>query len=154
MMKTNTLFLALGLLVASTGASRADVSVGTGGETLFVFKSERDLDKTANERADDVYDRLRYILNNPRFKASDIKVKPLGGYGAKIVANGQLIVPIGMKEAEANGSTPMKLAEEWAVHLRQVMPKLNARPDLFVKRYKAIAAAKKKATARARRSGR
>ena len=144
MKNTYTLSIALGLALASAGAARADVSVGTGGETLFVFKSERDLDKTADERADDVYDRLRYILNNPRFKGSDIQVKELGNYGAKIVANNHLIVPIGVREAEANGSTPMKLAEEWATHLRKVMPKLNARPDLFQKRYKAIVAAKRK----------
>lgn len=152
MMKTNLLLLTVGLTLAAAGISRADVPVGTGGETLFVFKSERDLDKTANERSDDVYDRLRYILNNPRFKSSDIKVKELGNYGAKIVANNQLIVPIGVREAEAHGSTPMKLAEEWADHLRKVMPKLNARPDLFGKRYKAITAAKRKADARARRT--
>jgi hypothetical protein len=130
--------LGLGLLLALAGAASAAVVVGTGGETLFVLKSERDLDKTAQERAGDVYDRLRYILNNPRFKATDIQVKPLGNYGAKIVANNHLIVPIGAREAEANGSTPMKLAEDWAVHLRKVMPKLNARPDLFAKRYKQI----------------
>ena len=146
MMKTNTLLLVAGLLLASAGGSRADVSVGTGGETLFVFKSERDLDKTATQRADDVYDRLRNILNNPRFKGSDILVKPLGDYGAKIVANGQLIVPIGAQEAEANGSTPMKLAEEWATHLRKVMPKLNARPDLFNKKNRYVA--KRKPTPR------
>ncbi len=130
--------LGLGLLLALAGAARADVVVGTGGETLFVLKSERDLDKTAQERAGDVYDRLRYILNNPRFKAADIQVKPLGDYGAKIVANNHLIVPIGVREAEANGSTPMKLAEDWAVHLRKVMPKLNARPDLVARRYKPV----------------
>ena len=152
MIKTNTLLLTVGLVLASAGISRADVSVGTGGETLFVFKSERDLDKTANQRADDVYDRLRYILNNPRFKGSDIKVKPLGDYGAKIVANGQLIVPIGAQEAQANGSTPMKLAEDWASHLRKVMPKLNARPDLFNKKNRYAATAKRKPTARTRRS--
>ena len=146
----NPLILILALVGLTAGAARADVTVGSGGETLFVFKSERDLDKTANERSDDVYDRLRYILNNPKFKASDIQVKPLGDYGAKIVANNHLIVPIGVKEAEAHGSMPMKLAEEWAVHLREVMPRLNARPDLFFKKNRYVA--KRKPATHTRRS--
>ena len=90
-----------------------------------------DLEKSANQRANDVYDRLRLILNNPYLRASDVQVKKLGGYGAKIVANGQLIVPIGAGEARANDTTPMGLAEVWAARLRTVLPKLNARPDLF-----------------------
>ena len=116
--------------------ARAETVVGLGGETLFVFKADKDLDKTAQERSNDVYDRIRTILNNPRYKASDIQVKALGDYGAKIVANGQLIVPIGAAEAEAHGSTHRALAEEWAKHLRQVMPKLRARPDLFTQNHK------------------
>jgi hypothetical protein len=123
-------------LLALLGVARADVVVGQGGETLFVLKADEDLGKTADQRANDVYDRLRTILNNPKFKASDIQVKPLGNYGAKIVASNQLIVPIGAKEAEANKSTPMKLAETWAANLRKVMPKLNARPDMFAKKNK------------------
>lgn len=116
--------------------ARAETVVGLGGETLFVFKADKDLDKSAQERSNDVYDRIRTILNNPRFKARDIQVKALGDYGAKIVANGQLIVPIGNAEAEAHGSTHMALAEEWAKHLRKVMPKLRARPDIFVQNNK------------------
>jgi hypothetical protein len=112
--------------------------VGLGGETLFVFKAIRDLDKSDQERSDDVYDRLRLILNNPRFKASDIQCKPLGDYGYKIVANGHLIVPIGEREAEAHGSTTQALAEEWTKHLREVMPKLRARPDVFRQKNKYV----------------
>lgn len=109
--------------------------VGLGGETLFVFKSESDLDKDMKTRVDDSHDRLRFILNNPNLKSKDILVKPLGNYGAKITANDQLIVPIGVSEASAHGSTPMQLAKDWAFHLRQVLPKLTARPDLFARSY-------------------
>lgn len=123
--------LIAGLFLLCVESARADVTVGLGGETLFVFKADKDLDKTDLVRSDDVYDRIRLILNNPRLKASDIQVKPLGDYGFKIVANGHLIVPIGSREARAHGSTPRALAEEWAAHLRKVMPKLTARPDLF-----------------------
>jgi hypothetical protein len=132
-MKINVIVVccALGLLT-NMAQAKVNVSVGLGGETLFVLKADSDLDKTAQQRSDDVYDRLRLILNNSRLKASDIQVKPLGNYGAKIVANGNLIVPIGKQEAEAHGSSPMVLAEEWAKNLRKVMPKLRARPDLFV----------------------
>ncbi|MGC4042824.1 MAG: hypothetical protein QM758_03395 [Armatimonas sp.] len=126
-----TLFALCALAVAGTSA-RADVLVGQGGETLFVLRSDSDLYKSADDRANDVYDRLRLILNNPYLRGSDIQVKPMGNYGAKIVANGQLIVPIGKAEAEANNSTPMGLAKVWAANLAKVMPKLNARPDLFV----------------------
>jgi hypothetical protein len=132
MKKTLIAILGLCALAASSTSARADVLVGQGGETLFVLRSDSDLYKTANNRADDVYDRLRNILNNPYLRGSDIQVKPLGNYGAKIVANGQLIVPIGMAEAQAHGTTPMALARDWAAHLAKVMPKLNARPDLFV----------------------
>lgn len=125
------LSLTLGALFLWAGIAHADIAVGIGGETLFVFKAENDLDKTAQERSDDVYDRLRNILNNPRLKGSDIQVKPLGNYGAKIIANGTLIVPIGAREAQAHGSTIMALAEEWAMHLRKVLPLLRSRPDLF-----------------------
>ena len=124
--------LALVAACALTGMAKADVVVGQGGETLFVLKSDRDLGKTADQRANDVYDRLRTILNNPNFRGSQIKVKPLGNYGMKIVANNQLIVPIGYDEAKANNTTPSLLAKDWAANLRKVMPKLNARPYLFV----------------------
>ncbi len=109
--------------------------VGLGGETLFIFKSEYDLDKDMKTRVDDSHDRLRFILNNPKLKSKDITVKKLGNYGAKIVANGQLIVPIGVQEASAHSATPMQLAKDWAFHLRQVLPKLTARPDLFAQSY-------------------
>ena len=109
--------------------------VGLGGETLFVFKSDSDLNKDIKTRVDDSHDRLRFILNNPNLKSKDILVKPLGNYGAKITANGQLIVPIGVAEASAHSSTPMQLAKDWAFHLRQVLPKLTARPDLFARSY-------------------
>lgn len=135
--------VAFALILGST-AARAETVVGLGGETLFVFKADRDLDKTAQERSNDVYDRIRTILNNPRFKASDIQVKALGDYGTKIVANGQLIVPIGNSEAEAHGSTHRALAEEWAKHLREVMPKLRARPDLFSQNHKYTKAMRKR----------
>lgn len=134
------LFSLCALAVAGTSA-RADVVVGQGGETLFVLRSDSDLYKSADARANDVYDRLRLILNNPYLRGSDIQVKPMGGYGAKIVANGQLIVPIGMAEAQANNSTPMGLAKVWAERLATVMPKLNARPDLFVQANNYIAKA-------------
>ena len=129
-MKQKNLLVA-GLLLLLVGTAHAERLVGLGGETLFVLKADRDLDKTDQERSDDVYDRLRNILNNPRLKASDIQVKALGDYGFKIVANSELIVPVGAEEAKAHGSTPRALAEEWAVHLRKVLPKLRARPDLF-----------------------
>ena len=143
----NTDFLAAIAVAALTmGVAQADVTVGQGGETLFVLKSESDLGKTGEQRANDVYDRLRLILNNPKLKASDIQVKELGNYGVKIVANNQLIVPIGAEEAKAYNTTPMELGKKWAAHLQKVLPKLNARPDLFQKKntYKG----KKKRTSR------
>lgn len=107
--------------------------VGLGGETLFILRASQDLDKSARERSNDCYDRLRYILNDPLLKASDIQVKPLGNYGMKIVANGQLIIPIGAAEARAHDTTTRALAQEWVLHLRQILPSLTARPDLFAK---------------------
>jgi hypothetical protein len=136
-MKINYI-LTTAALVLLGGTAHAEMPVGLGGETLFVFKAIRDLDKSDQERSDDVYDRLRLILNNPRFKASDIQCKPLGDYGYKIVANGHLIVPIGEREAEAHGSTTQALAEEWTKHLREVMPKLRARPDVFRQKNKYV----------------
>lgn len=135
MMKINYL-LTTAALVLFGGAAHAEMSVGLGGETLFVFKASSDLGKSDQTRSDDVYDRLRNILNNPRLKASDIQYKPLGDYGYKIIANGHLIVPIGAREAEAHGSTIQALAQEWTQHLRKVMPKLRARPDLFQKNHR------------------
>lgn len=136
-MKQKNLLVA-GLILLLVGTAHAERVVGLGGETLFVLKADRDLDKTDQQRSDDVYDRIRNILNNPKFKASDIQCKPLGDYGYKIVANGHLIVPIGAQEAEAHGSTTQALAEEWTKHLREVMPKLRARPDLFRQKNKYV----------------
>lgn len=144
-MKTNNTMrigaLAVGIVAALSSQAKAQVepgAVGIGGETLFVLKAPMDLDKSIKSRSDDVYDRIRFVLNNPKLRASDIKVKALGDYGYKIVANGQLIVPIGEKEAEAHGMTMMELANDWAVRLKKVLPKLNAKPDLFALRYKAM----------------
>ena len=112
--------------------------IGIGGETLFVLRSQMDLDKSMESRANDVYDRIRYVLNNPNLRSADIKVRRLGDYGYKIVANNELIVPIGPKEAEAHGMTMQGLANEWVTHLRSVLPKLTARPDLLATSYKNI----------------
>ncbi len=137
-------FATMVITIMATSAAQSNASqtspqqqglVGLGGETLFVFKSDSDLNKDIKTRVNDSHDRLRFILNNPNLKSKDILVKPLGNYGAKITANGQLIVPIGVSEASAHGSTPMQLAKDWAFHLRQVLPKLTARPDLFARSY-------------------
>ena len=120
---------------ANQESEQKNQTIGIGGETLFVLKSPVDLNKDAKTRADDSYDRLRFVLSNPKLKGKDIKVKPLGDNSYKIVANGLLIVPIGAAEAEAHNTTPLALAKSWAVHLRRVLPMLTARPDLFAKSY-------------------
>jgi hypothetical protein len=127
---TTSLLCALVLGVHGGAARAQEHTLGLGGEVLFTLRAASDLDKGQAQRADDCYDRLRYILNNPRLKAQDIQVRELGSYGAKIVANGQLIIPIGIAEAQAHGMTPQELAQDWAAHLRKVLPKLTARPDL------------------------
>ena len=144
-MKTNNKIsigaFALGIVALLSSQAKAQVepgAVGIGGETLFVLKAPMDLDKSIQNRSDDVYDRIRFVLNNPKLRSSDIKIKKLGYYGYKIVANGQLIVPIGEKEAKAHGMTMIELANDWATHLKKVLPKLNAKPDLFAMRYKTM----------------
>lgn len=131
-MKHTTRLAALAALVGSSslcGVARAeDGAVALAGETFFVLKAPMDLDRDIQYRADGVYDRLRYVLNNPKLAPRDIQVKPMGDYGVKIVANGQLIVPIGDAEAAAHGKSRMALAQEWAQRLRRVLPPRTAQP--------------------------
>ena len=83
---------------------------------------------TPQQRADAITQRLVRILQDPDIQPSDIVVKPIAGGEAAIYVKDALLVTVDKKHAQVNQTTPIKLAEMWAKHLREVIPQVNVKP--------------------------
>jgi hypothetical protein len=62
-------------------------------------------------RANDVTDRLRFILGDPTLKPSDVRVVPLGATAAAIYVRSRLLVTLTPEDATYNRSGALKLAQ-------------------------------------------
>jgi len=126
-----TLTVTLALLftiVTLTFAQEQPVGeVTVGGELILRIRFSAG-GMTPQRRADAITRRLVNILQELDIQPSDIVVKPIGGGEAAIYVKDNLLVTVDKKHAALNNTTPFKLGEIWAKHLREVLPQVNVKP--------------------------
>lgn len=83
---------------------------------------------TPQQRADAITTRLRTILQDPDIQPEDVVVKPIAGGEAAIYIKENLLVTVDRRHADFHKTTPLKLGEIWANHLRKVIPQVNVKP--------------------------
>jgi hypothetical protein len=79
---------------------------------------------TPNQRARHIQTRVNQLLGTGPITPSEIQVQPLGNE-ATVTVKGQLLFTADWATARFNHTNPMALANEWAVHMRQVLPELT-----------------------------
>jgi hypothetical protein len=82
---------------------------------------------TPAERADHIQNRLNYILGLAPIFPSDIEVVP-SGQDVLVTVKNRLLFTADPDAAKANDSTPLDLANTWAVELKRILPTLT-RPN-------------------------
>jgi len=81
------------------------------------------------QRADEVIERLRSILELPGLRAEDIRVQrdPMSGE-AMVMVRDLTLVTVDYELARANNTaTPFALAQEWVSRLRPILPQVSTR---------------------------
>jgi hypothetical protein len=76
------------------------------------------------QRASAIQERLNRILAHRPILPSDITVSPLGAE-AVVRVQGRLLFTADMATARYNQATPLELANQWADHMRAVLPGLT-----------------------------
>ena len=77
------------------------------------------------QRAAQIQERLNQILAHGPIKPTDITVEPLGNE-AVVQVKGKLLFTADWATARFNHATPMNLANQWAQHMRDVLPGLTS----------------------------
>ena len=115
--------------ILCAGAVRADSDgdVNVGGEHILTVRFAAN-GMSIKDRADAITERLTRILSDSHLKPSDIVTAP-SGKDAVIKVKDKLLVTVDAQTARFNQTTPLKLAESWAQHLRVVLPRVNFRPN-------------------------
>lgn len=133
----NRLFLGLAALALAASAALAQVSPPPGGYTIqnkcvvanelcFVVRvGAGGLDAT--QRVDKLNERLAYILGYERLAPGNIYIRTVNGAPTIYVGRSELFT-VTVADAEANGTTPAALAQNWLANLRRALP--QARPPV------------------------
>ncbi|MCS7311168.1 MAG: hypothetical protein NZ741_13210, partial [Armatimonadetes bacterium] len=58
----------------------------------------------------------------------NVVVKPIAGGEAAIYVKDYLLITVDRRHADFHKTTPQKLGEIWANHLRKVIPQVNVKP--------------------------
>lgn len=128
---TKTTMIVLALLSAAFPLCLAQQEppgeVTVGGELILRIRFSAG-GMTPRQRAEAITIRLRTILQDPNIAPSDVVVKPIAHGEAAIYIKDQLLVTVDKRHAEAQKTTPLKLGEIWAKHLRNVIPQVNVKP--------------------------
>ena len=125
--------LALGgsMSLSSLPAHAVDVnegSVDVGGEhVLTIYFPSGSM--SVKDRADKVTERLVTILGDPKIVPSDVQALAFGAKEARIMVKDKLLYTVDMQTAKRNSTTPMKLAQTYVTHLRELLPKINVKPN-------------------------
>lgn len=77
------------------------------------------------QRAAQIQERLNQLLAQGPIKPADITVEPLGNE-AVVHVKGKLLFTADWATARFNHATPMTLANQWAQHMRDVLPGLTS----------------------------
>ena len=111
-------------------AARAndDGSVDVGGEhVLTVYYPAGGL--SVKQRADKITERLVTILGDPHIKAEDVQAVAVGKNEAKIMVKTTLLYTVDAPTAKRNGTPALKLAQSYVAHLRDLLPRINVKPN-------------------------
>lgn len=126
-----TVSVALGLLLGWFCVAAAQPEpvgeVTVGGELILRIRFSAS-GMTPQQRADAITTRLRTILQDPDLQPSDVVVKPLAWGEAAIYVKGHLLITVDKAHADFHKTTPVKLGEVWAKHLREVLPRVTVKP--------------------------
>jgi len=76
---------------------------------------------SATDRVDRLNERLAYILGYERLAPGNIYIKMNNGQPTIFVGR-SVLIEVTQADAEANGTTPLALAENWLANLRHAMP--------------------------------
>ena len=105
-----------------------DGAVDVGGEhVLTVYYPAGGL--SVKQRADKVTERLVTILGDPRIKPSDVQAIGQGKGEARIMVKTTLLYTVDTQTAKRNSTTPLKLAQSYVAHLRDLLPRINVKPN-------------------------
>lgn len=118
---------AAALLALPACAQSPDISplISVSGEPLFRIRAGAG-GYTAEQRADQVRERLIPILSLPALMADDVVIRQSRpGQDAAIYVRGLLLVTVDRTLASANRSKPFALASHWAERLRDVLPRVS-----------------------------
>ena len=113
-------------LAAATAKGSSAGEVVIGGELVLRFRVGAG-SMSAGDRADAIQARLVKFLYDPQLEAKDITTVA-SGKDRTIQIKQELLVTVTPQDAKANQTTPQKLAETWATHLRELLPKLKVQP--------------------------
>lgn len=117
-------------LTASSVPARAadDGAVDVGGEhVLTVYYPAGGL--SVKQRADKITERLVTILGDPHIKPSDVQALGQGKGEARIMVKTTLLYTVDTQTAKRNSTTPLKLAQSYVAHLRDLLPRINVKPN-------------------------
>lgn len=117
-----------GLLLTSQSAVAQDGTVAIGGQFLFRIRASAE-GKTAEQRADDVTDRLPEILGDSQLSPSDITLVPAKGKTYQILVKRRLLITVTPEDGKANQRTALQQATAWAEQARRALPQINAQPN-------------------------
>lgn len=128
-MKTAAIVIGLlfGWFCIATAQQEPVGEVTVGGELILRIRFSAG-GMTPQQRADAITMRLRTILADPNLKPSDVVVKPIAGGEAGIYVKDHLLVTVDKAHADFHKTTPTKLGEVWAKHLREVLPQVTVKP--------------------------
>jgi hypothetical protein len=118
---------ALGLILLAGGAGAQAPSNANAvfiGGTLIMRVRVAAAGYSPERRAAAIQQRLNRILAHGPILPTDITVSPFGNE-AVVRVKDRLLFTADMATARFNGATPMNLANQWATHIRAVLPDLT-----------------------------
>ncbi len=115
-------------LTGVTARASDDGAVDVGGEhVLTIYYPAGGL--SVKQRADKVTERLVTILGDPHIKPEDVQAVAQGKSEAKIMVKNTLLYTVDAATAKRNSSTALKLAQSYVTHLRDLLPRINVKPN-------------------------
>lgn len=121
------------VLISAVAAAKAQPAVYTtsykcivANELCFIVRVGAG-GQSATERVDRLNERLAYILGYERLAPGNIYIQKENGLPTIFVGRSRLI-SVTPADAEANGTTPDTLAQNWLENLRHALP--QARPPV------------------------
>jgi hypothetical protein len=127
-MKVMTPFLAALTALAPAALSMAEPATSNAvfvGGTPIMRVRVAAAGYTPEQRASEIQLRVNEALSHGPVQASDITVEPSGSE-AVVLVKGHLLFTADWATARFNDATPMDLANQWADHMRMVLPALTA----------------------------